>query len=162
VNSWKVILATLVIFGAGVITGGLLITYSDVIRHTRHEAPRKIASATPAPAHDNRPLISQTFLMRTNFLDRLDRELKLNPDQREHIEKIIREGQQRIRTLSQEIQPRVHATLVETRERINSELTPEQQVLYEELLRHRPNLPRGTNAAIVISPTNSPTVKSNL
>lgn len=159
-NSWKVILATLVIFGAGVITGGLLVTYSDVIRHSHHEAPRKVA--TTPPPRDNRPLISQTFLMRTNFIEKLSHELKLNPEQRQHIEKIIHEGQQRIRELSQEIQPRVHATLVETRERISDELTPEQKVLYEELLRHRPNPPRGTNAPVAVIPTNSPTIKSNL
>ena len=36
-NTWKVILATLVIFIAGVLTGGLLVGYSDRAQHKRHD-----------------------------------------------------------------------------------------------------------------------------
>jgi len=155
VNSWKVILATLVIFGTGVITGGLLVTYSgSVLRDSRPEAPRRIA--TPVP-RDNRPPIPQAFFMRTNFIDSLDRELKLTAAQREQIEKIIRDGQDHIKELSQEIQPRVRTELVETRGKIRAELTPEQQVLYEQLLRRRPNPSRaGTNAPSRGTTTDSP------
>ena len=58
-NSWKVILATVVIFGAGVMTGGLLVNYVDHSHHpatTRpkpHRARRKITTA-PTSIRRNR------------------------------------------------------------------------------------------------------------
>ena len=148
-NSWKVILVTLVIFGAGVITGGLLVMHSDsVVRHPRREGQQKItATANPAGlARNNRPLIPQNFLMRTTLLDKLDHELKLSATQREHIEKIIHEGQDRIKNLCEEIEPELHEELAETREKILAELTPAQEPLFTELLKRRPNPAKaGTN-----------------
>jgi hypothetical protein len=155
VNSWKVILATLVIFGAGLVTGSLVVKYSTISRCLPHPPLRKPA-APPSAVPDNRPAIPQFFLMRTNFIDKLDQELKLTAIQREHIDRVIRERQEQIKELYQEIDPRVHATLVETRERISMELTPEQQALYEELLRRRPWHPPTTNAPVAIVPTNAP------
>jgi hypothetical protein len=151
VNFWKVILATLVIFGAGLVTGGLIMTYSDFANRQHHESsPRVAVSTPPAAQRPNRLPIPYSFLVRTNFIEQLDHELKLTAIQREHIEKIVHEGQEQIKG-------QCHATLVETRERISEELTPEQQTLYEELLRRKPNAPKAiTNSAALKFSTNSP------
>ena len=139
-NTWKVILATLVIFGAGVITGGLLVTYSDnVQRHQRRQMfgeVQRMAQKTNTnnAAREIRVPLPANILLRKDFLERLDHELKLDPDQRERIEKIIGEGQERIKGITQKFEPQVHEELVETREKIRAELKPGQQDLFTELL----------------------------
>ena len=152
-NTWKVILATLVIFGAGVVTGGLLVVYSNDVAHradplAQPEGPKRVAQLPPGPGRENRLPVAQHFLLRKEFLKRLDEELKLTPAQREHIEKIMDEGQQRIQEYSRQIDPQVRGELAATRERIRAELTPVQQTVYADLLkRGRPNPARGpTNA----------------
>jgi predicted RNA-binding protein Jag len=160
VNTWKVILATLVIFGTGVITGGLLVVYSDSAAHhaekvTEVEGPRRNPPPIPgsSAARDPRVPVAQHFLLRKEFLNRLNEELKLTPEQRERIEKIMGEGQQRIQEFSQQIDPQVRAELAATRERIRAELTPSQQPLFADLLKRRPNSPpRGPTNAINAMP----------
>src|ERR1035437_5616366 len=49
VNSWKVILATMVIFGTGVVTGGLLVRHAGPGREHRQPRPN-IAVHNPQPA----------------------------------------------------------------------------------------------------------------
>ena len=151
-NTWKVILATLVIFGAGVITGGLLVSHADnVLRHSHKpaaaEAPKRNAQPpAPAPGREARSLLAPNFLIRKDFLERLDRELKLSAEQRGRVEKIISEGQERIKSLCQKIDPEVHEELAATREKIRAELTPAQEPLLTELLKRRPNAAKpGTN-----------------
>ena len=47
-NTWKVILATLVIFIAGVVTGGLLVSYSDRVQQKHHRLwPREATNHRP-------------------------------------------------------------------------------------------------------------------
>jgi len=140
VNTWKVILATLVIFGAGVVTGGLLVGYSNYLQLHRQ---KPVATDTPPPnpsvaiaVHTNQLPAPPPVLLRKDFLNRLNQELKLSPEQREHIEKIISEGQERNRELWQKIEPDVRAALVDAREKIRAELTPEQQTHFEEILKH--------------------------
>ncbi len=137
-NTWKVILATLVIFGTGVLTGGLLVTYShSVLRPPRKpsfaDAQRGIAAATNAPAvRENRQSPPPNAPFRKDFVDRLNRELKLSPEQREHIERIVTEGQERTKELWR-------IEWVAARQRIRMELKPDQQIHFEELLRARPH-----------------------
>ncbi len=137
-NTWKIILATLVIFGSGVITGGLLVSYSDrAWRPVMRPAP-------PLAANNPRPVITAP-----NFLDRLDREVKVDPGQRERIQKIVVEGQARTREAWQQ-----------TIRQIRRELTPDQRARFEELMKHprdprRPSPPRGPA-------TNAPSLSTNL
>ena len=154
-NAWKVILATLVIFGTGVITGGLLVTYSDNVIHRSHRAAtpdqeKRVASPAPNAARDIRVPLPSSILLRKDFLERLDRELKLDAEQRDHIEKIIGEGQERIKAITLKFEPPVREELAKTREKIRGELKPEQQELFTELLKRRP-VPARDRA-----PTNAP------
>jgi len=125
VNSWKVILATMVIFGAGVVTGGLLVRYSDGIH-----APR-----APRGAAVNRP--GQPFSaggMRLDFLRRAGRELNLTPEQRERLDQIIKESQERTRKVTA---PFLREELQRTRAQFRELLTPEQRPRFDELLKQQ-------------------------
>jgi len=75
VNTWKVILATMIIFGTGVVTGGLL------VRHTVPVPPARPARNVGTNGN-SRPFIS-TALIRVEFLKKAERELNLNADQKE-------------------------------------------------------------------------------
>jgi hypothetical protein len=151
VNAWKVILATLVIFGAGVITGGLLVTYSDnVQRHQRRQMFAEVQRMAQRPntntaARDIRVPLPVNILLRKDFLERLDHELKLDAEQRERIEKIIGEGQEGI-----------NEKLAETKGKIRAGLKPGQQDLFTELLKRRPAPARDhapTNMAAPATPS---------
>ena len=101
-NNWKVILATVVIFGAGVFTGGLLVNYVD------HPHPRNIHTPGgdgyqfPADRNRRQPMIRPICPVRvcrkfwaSNSCNSWTRMLQLTPDQRAAIQKIITDGQER-------------------------------------------------------------------
>ena len=151
-NAWKIILATLVIFGAGVITGGLLVGYSDRAWRQPRRPPvtnqrTPAAAQNPGAREPNRLPAPLNGPLRRDFLDRLDAELKLSPEQRDRIEKIISEGQEQARETWLQIEPQVRQEIRRTRERIRAELSAEQQARFEELLRTRPRNPQRPNAA---------------
>ena len=162
-NTWKVILATLVIFGAGVVTGGLLVGYSDRALHRQSHKPpvevqRETAAVTnTAAVRENRPLPPPpNALFRKDFMERLNHELDLNPEQHEHIEKIVSEGQDRTRELWR-------VEWIETRQRIRKELGPKQQAQFEELFKSRPREKLRPNSVHQGSSTSTlpPVVSSN-
>jgi hypothetical protein len=125
VNSWKVILATMVIFGAGVVTGGLLVRHSERIR-----APRP--KLGPVVNRPGQPL--SAGVMRLDFLRRAGRELDLTPDQRERLDKIIRESQERTRKV---MAPYLREEVQRTKEEFREVLTPEQRPRFDQLLKQQ-------------------------
>jgi hypothetical protein len=138
VNIWKVILATLVIFGTGVITGGLLVGYSD--RAWRRPPPEPALTEGPPPmaaapsagaARENRQPGLLPPSLRRDFVERLDRELNLSAEQREEIRRIVNEGQQRTREIWR-------LEWIATRQRIRAQLTPGQRIHFEQLLKPQP------------------------
>jgi len=133
VNTWKVILATLVIFAAGAVTGALL------SRHLVH--PRFGPGG-----------------MRLEFLRRMERDLDLTPEQQERIGKILKESQEHTRSIMAPVTPALHAELQRTKEAFRQALTPEQQTRFDQLLK-RPQrareLHRPAGAPESPSPTNS-------
>jgi hypothetical protein len=148
VNTWKVILATLVIFVAGVVTGGLLVSYSDRAqqkqrRPSLRESPnRPMGNASGPNLRDGqRPASLPNRLphgLSMEFLQKLDNELHLTSDQRERIEKIITTGQQRNKELWERIAPELRREIAESQKRIREELTASQRVRFEELMKQRP------------------------
>jgi hypothetical protein len=137
VNAWKVILATLVIFGAGVITGGLLerAFHPAASQPAVAENARRTPGATVAgaPRQNKLPAPMQGPL-RKDFLNRLDSELKLAPEQRERIEKIICAGQDETKLIWQDVEPELYHVLMDTRYRICGALKAEQRAQFEKLL----------------------------
>lgn len=126
-NTWKVILATMVIFGAGVVTGGLLM---------------RNAGFTPAPKP---PVVQQPHpflpgsagLVRVEFLRRAERELNLTVDQRDQVDRIIRESQERTKKVMEPISPKIREEMQQTKDQFLAVLTPEQRARFEDLLKQQ-------------------------
>ena len=99
-NSWNVILATIIIFGAGVITGGLLVDH--VVHPAAVHRPSEPKPSGPPATNDSSDLPPQlrAQVLNKQFVGQLDDTLDLTPQQRQQIEKIIAEGQQNTRNIS--------------------------------------------------------------
>lgn len=126
-NNWKVIFATAVIFGAGVITGGLLVNYANNSRPKAVHKPaaEARAAATNQVAHPPEPAKPRPpEILSKAFLQRLDDELRLAPDQHSAIQKIIGDGQNQMRKVIQD-----------SRLEIREVLTPEQRKQFDELMK---------------------------
>ena len=165
-NYWKVILATVVIFGAGVLTGGLLvdITQRDLfaaLHHSAASAPHPTAAPISAPSHPTEtidvtaPHPSDFYSHRTALMQKMDSALKLTLQQHNAIEKLIEEGQGQISKAMQE-----------TFQNVRDQLTPEQRKKYEELLKQfhqqgRPASPANTNGATIPTRPPQPPVMTN-
>ena len=161
-NYWKVILATIVIFGAGVITGGLLVSHVEHPARplfTFHQPPH------PSPPvhtpYENMPAEVRPEILKTNFVQLLNDKLDLSPRQREQIRKIIAQSQQNTRDLWKLVAPQFQLVWRDTRQQIRDVLTPEQQKEFEFLMRQQRSLRRepSTNAPPVqpsSSATNGP------
>src|SRR5688572_9215048 len=125
VSPWKVILATLVIFIAGLVTGAIGVQ-------------RLLKPAGPQPRGE----VVHPWMLRDGFRAELERRLQLSAEQSERIERITREGQERVREISSLVTPEIQAELKAVREEIRETLTPEQRVKFEEMLRTRRPTPR--------------------
>jgi hypothetical protein len=155
VNSWKIILATAVIFGCGVVTGGLLVNY---VEHAYPEIRRPFAG----PRHD-RPGTQELQLPRPQILNRqfveqLDTAMQLTPEQREKIGKIIADGQERNRDLWKLVSPQFRGVMQDVHQRIRAVLTPEQKKQFEELMKQFSprRLPAPTNVPSALPPASVP------
>jgi len=128
VNTWRVILATMVIFGTGVVTGGLM------VRHVDHGRDRRPQHSTGA-ARSGQP--TAAGVMRIEFLRRMERDLDLTPEQRAPIDKVLQEGQERMKKLMDTVEPRRREEFKKTMEEFRAVLTPEQQRRFDELVKQQ-------------------------
>jgi hypothetical protein len=133
VNTWKVILATMVIFGAGVVTGGLLVRQTQRARLHQPANPPAMLRQLP---------LGTAGGMRLEFLRRLNRELELTQEQRERIDRILREGQERSRRLMEPVSPRLREEIQRTMEDFRAVLNRAQRERFEELLKQHQQRPR--------------------
>ena len=97
-SPWKVILATLVIFIAGLVTGAV-------------GAKRLMKPPRPVP-----PEPMQPWMLREQFRCELDRRLRLTPEQNARIERAMREGQERVKEIWSLVGPEMQAELRAVRE----------------------------------------------
>ncbi len=152
-NSWKVIptivLATVLIFGAGVFTGGLL------VNHVKTARPKKVAkvetlatngSAMVAPTNSSVPSSAKPSarlpeILNKEFLQRLEAELRLSREQHEAVEKIIADGQGSMKKM-------MNAARLEIRE----VLTAEQQKQFDSLVKKQPKKSSATPTTNAIPP----------
>jgi len=160
VNDWKVIptivLTTVLIFGAGVFTGGILVDYVKQ-NHPRAAMKRLAAGATnpvvPVPLNPLAPAakpLRPPEVLSKDFLQRMDADLHLTKDQHETVQKIISDGQNEMRKVVQD-----------ARLEIREVLTQPQRDQFDELIKrpfHKPlfgtNAP--PNALTNAAPTNAP------
>jgi hypothetical protein len=115
-NVILVVLATVVIFATGLITGGLL-----------------VKQRTP-PAND-RPIIVNRFEGIRRAVD--DPRLNLDPQQRRRIETIIRDKQELIADYFRILDPDLQNIFRKTLEEIRQQLRPEQRQRFDEIGRQR-------------------------
>src|ERR1035438_7716465 len=118
----------MVIFGTGVVTGGLLVRHAAppwVRRPQRVNDAARPAQATPAG------------MMRIEFLRRLERELDLTAEQREPIDKVLKEGQERTKKLMETVEPRRREEFKRTMEEFRAVLTPEQRSQLADLMKQQ-------------------------
>ena len=119
---WKVILATLVIFSAGVLAGGLVVKSfqppPQMVRQTTNAVPER--------------------WMQKMLLERMKADLSLTPEQKQRVERIFAESQERMSVLWDIINPEIQTELREVREKIRAELRPEQLEKFEQLLKRTP------------------------
>ena len=106
-----VVLATMVIFATGVVTGGILV----------RTAARPAAPSSPAVAFHR-------FEVARRAVNQVD----LTPEQRARIERVIRESQERIADYFQILEPDITDAFRQLRENIRAELTPEQRRQFDE------------------------------
>ena len=126
----------MVIFGCGVVTGGLL------MRQERTQEAAVTIVAPPKPANTrNSSSVPLGQLQREEFLRRMVKQLNLTPEQHDRISKIMHASQERTKPLWDKIAPEMRAELKKVREDIRNELTPEQQKKFADLLKPRPRKP---------------------
>jgi uncharacterized membrane protein len=133
VNNWKVIptivLTTVLIFGAGVFTGGMLVNYVKQghprmgMRRPNPAVAPVVVAPTNAPAAPIK-LARPPEILSKEFLQRLDGDLRLNKDQHEAVQKIISDGQNQMRKV-----------LLDARLEIREVLTVEQRAQFDELIK---------------------------
>ncbi len=128
-NSWKIILATIVIFAAGVLTGGILSRRLQQANLIRRPSQHRVAQpASPSG-------------WRFEFLRRAQRELDLSPEQRHQVDEILKASQERTRAIMEPVSPQIRAEMQRTKDEFRALLTPEQQKRFDELLK-KPVHPR--------------------
>ncbi len=130
-KEWKVILAALVIFGAGVVTGALVVNLS-------HRPGRTQIVAGPTPASNARPPWHD---QRYEFVRRMERQLDLTLGQRQQIDQIVRDSQQRTKNLWDSIAGKLQEEPRKVREQINELLTPDQRKKFDALNKPHPRKP---------------------
>ena len=118
----------MVIFGTGVVTGGLLVRH---VEHGRDRRPQRNTNAV-RPGQPSSP-----GLMRFEFLRRMERELDLTPEQREPIDKILKEGQERMKKVMETVEPRRREEYKRTLEEFRGALTPEQRQRFDLVLKQQ-------------------------
>ncbi len=138
-NNWKVIptivIATVLIFGAGVFTGGFLVNYVKQA-HPKKNSRLEVAPVTNAVAVAPTNVVAGTQIFKPSrsqeilskdFLQRLDAELRLLPEQHEAIQKIINDGQTQVKK-----------SMNDARLEIRDVLKPDQLRQFDEMVK-RPN-----------------------
>lgn len=126
-NPWKAIVAALVIFLAGMTSGAFA---AHLYRAKTRHGPRVVSPGDPVT-----PPIAQRY----DFLRRLGERLDLSATQRQRIDQLILESQQRMRELWKPVESPAREELRRLRKAIEAELTPEQRLRYEALHKSRTN-----------------------
>jgi hypothetical protein len=116
----------MLIFGTGVVTGGLLVRHSE---RTRPLHPQRSQNLRPQPVSPG--------VMRLEFLRRIQRELDLTSAQHAEVERILKESQERSRKIMEPVSPELRREVQRTKENFRKVLTPEQQSRFDEILKQQ-------------------------
>jgi len=128
VNILRVILATLVIFGTGAMSGYFIGKKQAVQNAVNAPQTRPVGGTNAAPPLDRG---------RRSMLDRMQKDLTLSDKQRETIGAIFAESRERSKELWKEIKEPMDNEVKRVHEEIKAVLTPEQAVKFEEMDQRR-------------------------
>lgn len=120
---WKVILATMVIFTCGIITGAMV---------TKAARPAQVRYFPADPRPPAGPVLQ---MQKAEFLTKLDKKLDLTPEQREQIAGIMKASQERTQKVREQIAPQMNDERKRVREEIRGVLTPAQRKQFAELMK---------------------------
>ncbi len=129
-NNWKPILAALVIFAAGFVTGGLAFPGGQRTVMSRAEPSRENGD------RELRPERSRDGHLR-DLCGKLQEELSLTPIQRQRIEEIVRVAHERVKVVADNMGPRINAEFKQMEADILKELTPDQAERFKTIIRER-------------------------
>ena len=130
-SQWKVILATLLIFGSGIGTG-LLLSKRDAPPIESH--PGELGKFAPTNSDDNQHSLRPVFFRSTGFLDR---HLDLTEPQKEQVQSIMETSHERIRELSTPFRDLLKQEQKDVQKALREILTPEQAKKFDNLPRYR-------------------------
>jgi Spy/CpxP family protein refolding chaperone len=131
VNTWKVILATMVIFAAGVLTG------VAIDRRTAPVPLRQPANPGRGEGQIANRVIPNLIAQRANLIRNVQRQLDLDPEQRVRIEQIMRDSQLRTKPIVDRIGPDLREEFRFTTTAIRQVLAPDQRRRFDELMKPR-------------------------
>ena len=140
---WKVILATLVIFAAGAVAGGIWVKMRT--------PPATVAKAPQTPA----PAPVPPIIMQQRFQEKLKKELQLTEEQTNRMDKIFHESNARIKILWDLVGPEMQKERQDVYEGIRGMLSPEQRDKFEHLLKQRSDGQRRSGSRSNLNQTNS-------
>lgn len=143
---WKVVIAVMLIFGAGVVTGGLLVRarVAPQVAPTQTQVTGVPANTTPTPASVAAP-------GRQVFIQRVRRELDLTPEQSAQVDEIMRDSHKRMQKLYEPLSPQAREETRRVRQEIQAILTPSQKKAFNEKFKRRQQTQRSeTNATAQI------------
>ena len=130
-SKWKVILATLLIFGSGIGTGVLLSK-----RNAPADGPQsgELGKFAPANSNDNQRSLTPVFFRSPGFLDR---HLDLTKQQKEQVQSIMETSHERIRELSTPFRDQLKEEQQAVQKDLREILTTEQAKKFDNLPRYR-------------------------
>jgi len=117
-KNWKVIVGVIGVFLLGMMAGGLL-----TARLIQKRTQRAFMAGSPRAAE---------FVTR-----RLDRELRLDEEQRRQVLTIMQATQHELREVYAEARPRIGGVLADSNRKVREVLRPEQQEKYDRILAER-------------------------
>lgn len=112
----------MVIFGTGVVTGGLLVRQTILTKNPHAARSPRLQPTSPGG-------------MRMEFLRRVERELDLTPAQQQKIDKILSTSQERTKKIMEPVSPLLREEMQLTRENVRAALTPAQRARFDKLVK---------------------------
>jgi hypothetical protein len=117
-KNWKAIVSITVVFLLGVMAGA-------IVEHTScRQRMDKIIKGEPGA-------------MREFIVQRLNKELNLDPGQLEQLRTIIKETHAEMKNLRRQIRPQTEEVLARSQDRVRSILRPDQLEKYERIIAER-------------------------
>ncbi len=139
----KILTAALVIFGAGVLTGGVTVGFASRAAKGGRSASAKMAETQPAKT--NGPMVDRVLpnirppgAARLDQSERIARELDLTPEQAAEVKRILAASRARLVKVWRPLLPEAQAEVDDFQKKLRELLSPEQR---EKLDRLQP--PRG-------------------